>query len=80
MRKMTDDDIEDLAYQAGNFFLIKFGAASASMDWLRNFAQKVAAAERESCAQVAEKMLRYYTQGVTGVPEAIRARGEKNEP
>lgn len=35
------------------------------------------AAEREACAQVAEKMLRFYTQAVTGVPEAIRARGQE---
>lgn len=33
-------------------------------------------AEREACAKVAEKMLRHYTQAVTGVPEAIRARGQ----
>ena len=77
---MSDEDIEELAYQAGHFFLIQFGTASASIDWLRKFAQKVASAEREACAQVAEKMLRHYTQAVTGVPEAIRARGEKNEP
>ena len=44
---MTEDDIEEFAYQAGHFFLIKFGTASASMDWLRNFAEKVAAAEAE---------------------------------
>ena len=44
---MTEDDIEEFAYQAGHFFLIKFGTASASIDWLRNFAEKVAAAEAE---------------------------------
>jgi hypothetical protein len=43
----------------------------------QRFANLVAAAEREACAKVAEKMLRHYTQAVTGVPEAIRARGEK---
>ena len=31
----------------------------------------------EECAKIAEKMLRFYTQGVTGVAEAIRARGEE---
>lgn len=41
------------------------------------FAELVAAAEREECAKIAEKMLRFYTQGVTGVAEAIRARGEE---
>ena len=35
------------------------------------------AAEREACAQVAEDMLRFYTQAVTGVPQAIRARGQE---
>jgi len=39
------------------------------------FAELVAAAEREACAKVAEKTLRGYTQAVTGVAEAIRARG-----
>jgi hypothetical protein len=40
-------------------------------------AQKARADEREACAQVAEKMLRFYTQAVTGVPQAIRARGQE---
>ncbi len=47
-------------------------------DWhdeLERFAALVAASERAACAKVAEKMLRHYTQAVTGVPEAIRARG-----
>jgi 2-hydroxychromene-2-carboxylate isomerase len=52
---MSDEDIEEFAYQAGHFFLIKFGTASASMDWLRKFADKVAAAEREACAKVCEQ-------------------------
>ena len=34
-------------------------------------------AEREACAQVAEKMLRHYTSAVTGVAEAIRKRGDQ---
>lgn len=32
----------------------------------------------ELAAKVAETMLRHYTQAVTGVPQAIRARGERN--
>lgn len=43
---------------------------------LQRFATLVAAAEREACAKVAEKMLRFYTAAVTGVPEAIRARSK----
>ncbi len=39
-------------------------------------AQKARADEREACAKVAENMLRFYTQAVTGVPQAIRARGQ----
>jgi hypothetical protein len=46
-------------------------------DTLERFAALVAAAEREACAQVAEDMLRFYTQAVTGVPQAIRARGQE---
>lgn len=44
---------------------------------LARFAALVADAEREACAKVAEKMLRYYTQAVTGVPEAIRKMGQE---
>jgi hypothetical protein len=43
---------------------------------LERFAALVSAAEREECAKVAEQMLRHYTQAVTGVSEAIRARGK----
>ncbi len=48
-----------------------------SQEALERFAALVAAAEREACAQVAEDMLRFYTQAVTGVPQAIRARGKE---
>jgi len=44
---------------------------------LERFANLVAAAEREECAKVAENMLRFYTQAVTGVPQAIRGRGQE---
>jgi hypothetical protein len=47
------------------------------MHRLERFAALVAADEREACAQVAEDMLRFYTQAVTGVPQAIRARGQE---
>lgn len=40
------------------------------------YMQREIEAEREACAKVAEKMLRFYTQAVTGVPNAIRARGK----
>jgi len=44
---------------------------------LERFAALVRADEREECAKVAENMLRFYTQAVTGVPQAIRARGKE---
>lgn len=70
---MSEDDIIRMALQSNiRSHIIEFYRAE-----LRHFAEMVAAAEREECAQVAERMLRYYTQAVTGVPEAIRARGEK---
>jgi hypothetical protein len=45
-------------------------------DLLRELEGQVREYEREACAQVAEDMLRFYTQAVTGVPQAIRARGQ----
>jgi len=45
--------------------------------YLERFAALVRADEREECAKVAEDMLRFYTQAVTGVPQAIRARGQE---
>lgn len=33
--------------------------------------------EREECAKVVERMLSFYTQAVSGVPDAIRARGKE---
>jgi hypothetical protein len=75
---MTRDEIIKMARQAGCVAAAHpFIPWSVSQEALERFAALVAAAEREACAKVAEKMLRFYTQAVTGVPEAIRARGEK---
>jgi len=52
------------------------GWSQKDIDSLLYIVETVAAAEREACAQVAEDMLRFYTQAVTGVPQAIRARGQ----
>ena len=65
---MTRDDIIAMAREAGSI---------DSEEGIETVWNAFSAAEREACAQVAEKMLRFYTQAVTGVPEAIRARGEK---
>jgi hypothetical protein len=73
---MTREDIIRMAREAGahdNGHEVRF----VEPRYLARFAALVAAAEREACARVAEKMLRFYTQAVTGVPEAIRARGSK---
>lgn len=73
---MSDEDIEEFAYQAGHFFLIQFGTASASIDWLRKFADKVAAAEREAIIDIIEEYR--ISLPVLGELKAdIRARGEK---
>lgn len=85
--KMNRDDIIRMAADAGitpwvhhQWVKDKFIHIDEGMDGdlacLMQFAALVAAAEREACAKVAEKMLRFYTQAATGVPEAIRARGE----
>jgi hypothetical protein len=71
---MTRNDIIRMALDAGILWSTDQAAT------LERFAALVAAAEREACAQVAEKMLRFYTQAVTGVPQAIRARGQDPMP
>lgn len=72
---MTRDDIIRMASEGG--LPLKWISENGVIQWgqLERFAALVAAAEREACAKVAEKMLRFYTQAVTGVPEAIRERG-----
>ena len=76
------EDIIKWAQEAGfrvddaDFVYPKQGRVGIQLE-LERFAALVAAAEREECAQVAEKMLRFYTQAVTGVPQAIRARGNQ---
>lgn len=73
---MTRDDIFKIANEAG--FMQHLGVICIpNVLNLERFAALVAAAEREACAQVAENMLRFYTQAVTGVPQAIRARGQE---
>ena len=64
---MTSDEIDTMWQQATYVYNEK--------QTRYYFAKLVAAAEREACAKVAEKTLRGYTQAVTGVAEAIRARG-----
>jgi hypothetical protein len=71
---MNREDIIRMAQEADLWL-----TSPERIEAVKHFAHLVAAAEREACAQVAEKMLRHYTQAVTGVPEAIRARGGGRE-
>ena len=45
-------------------------------DLLNELEWQVRERERDACAKVAEKMVRFYTHSVTAVPEAIMARGK----
>ena len=72
------DDIIRMAREAGwPSVVLDNLPGTEDMHRLERFADLVRADEREACAQVAEKMLRFYTQAVTGVPQAIRARGQE---
>lgn len=76
---MTRDEIFKLARAAGahdNEWEVRFVEPRYLVRFFSAAYEAGAAAEREACAQVAERMLRHYTQAVTGVPEAIRARGQ----
>ena len=48
---MTQDELIDLGHKAGTLFVTQFGVASATVEWLENFADLVAAAEREAIIQ-----------------------------
>lgn len=75
---MTRDDIIRMAQESGLPVPV-FPGSDIDLLMLQafeHFAALVAAAEREACAQVAENMLRFYTQTLTGVPQVIRARGQ----
>ena len=83
---MTQDDIIRMAWESG---LERedddSGEWSVYDDELLKFARKIAAAEREACAQVAKSISDKYAFGYYGnevdtadeIEAAIRARGEK---
>lgn len=83
---MTQDDIIRMAWEAG---LERedddSGEWSAYDDELLKFARKIAAAEREACAQVCENERSQWDPSRDGwqsshdCAAAIRARGEKKE-
>jgi hypothetical protein len=79
---MNRDDIIRMAKEAGHPFLtasvVEQGAGPVP-EWLERFAALVAAAEREACAKVCERMLGIFhpTEVITArCAKAIRARGE----
>jgi len=77
--EMTQDDIIDLGHKAGTLFVTQVGVASATTEWLEQFAALVAAAEREVCAKVCEEYDDRGTGETWGPRFAamIRARSEK---
>ena len=70
------DELIDLGHKAGTLFLTQFGVASATPEWLENFATLVAAAEREACAKVAEEPYEFTSAEASRIATAIRARSE----
>jgi hypothetical protein len=60
---VTDDEIDSIWRNYGGSY--------------KSFARAIATVEREACARVAERQLKFHTQACTGVAEAIRARGEQ---
>ncbi len=53
-----DDELIALAEEAGSFMLTEHGVSSAKIEWLRKFADLVAAREREECAKVCDELAR----------------------
>ena len=86
---MTEDDIIEMAHQAGITYVTGHGVASATFEWLDAFASLVAAREREACAKVCDVKASdivsnasdEYREGrsmaATVCAAAIRARSEK---
>lgn len=77
---MTRDDIIKLAREAGMLDLSEPGDAELLLGELERFAALVAAAEREQCAQVCERIDTFAFGGDRPAPNdcaaAIRARSQ----
>lgn len=67
---MTDDELVEMANQAGITYVTGHGVASATFEWLDRFAGLVAAREREACARMVEPV-------DESLADEIRARGEQ---
>ena len=79
---MSEEEIMELADEAGSFSMIQYGVASATVEWLQKFAERVAAVEREACAKLCDSIADDYDgssagTGADNCATAIRARGEK---
>ena len=84
---MTEDDIIEMAHQAGITYVTGHGVASATFEWLQKFASLVAAKEREACAKLCEEYrdewfkglgrYEFMGEGADFLADFIRARGEK---
>lgn len=89
MCDMTDDELVEMANQAGITYVTGHGVASATFGWLDRFAGLVAAREREQCAKVCEDAIssiwEFHPEYVNQVGKnvcnnlaaKIRARGKK---
>lgn len=77
---MTTDELIDLGHKAGTLFVTQFGVASATTEWLEQFATLVAAAEREACALVCDANAlidtptKFEVAAINKCAAAIRAR------
>jgi hypothetical protein len=72
---MTKDDIIEMARQAGFVeYELDDGTTNAFDKRYERFANLVAAAEREGCAEIAEQGFKYALDGYQ-IADKIRARG-----
>jgi hypothetical protein len=78
---MTQDEIMEMARQAGMAYEEKLEVYVANIDDLQDFAKLVAAKEREACAKLcdshkSENFPLIHNNAVVGCSFSIRARGE----
>ncbi len=74
---MTQDDIVEMARQAGSTHKPSLGVYQFFADELEAFAKLVAAKEREACLKICEAQAQTnYWEGADVCAEDIRARGE----
>jgi len=71
---MTRDEIVQIAWDVG--LLMRSHQSQDEPTKLERFAERIAAAEREACAKIAESYEPRCDTCPSGVTNAIRARGE----